>query len=146
MSSYPHRTDDRLLVARPIAVLGLAGIALIHLLDLPGKIQEVPYLGVAYIGLILTALGLAAVLLAREHRRDWLLLAALSGATVLGFVVDRATGLPMATADVGNWLEPLGLASLFVEITLLPLAAWAYRASAASSPAPARRPLQPQRV
>jgi hypothetical protein len=30
-------------------------------------------------------------------------------------VINRTVGMPNATEDVGNWLEPLGLASLFVE-------------------------------
>ncbi|NBU37196.1 MAG: hypothetical protein EBS32_03000 [Actinobacteria bacterium] len=37
------------------------------------------------------------------------------GATVIGFVVNRTVGMPNATEDIGNWGEPLGLASLFVE-------------------------------
>ena len=32
-----------------------------------------------------------------------------------GYVLSRTTGLPNATGDIGNWTEPLGLASLFVE-------------------------------
>ena len=38
-------------IARTIAVVGLAGVALIHLLDLPGKFQETPYLGWLYVAL-----------------------------------------------------------------------------------------------
>ncbi len=145
MPVRPHTDAARLLVARPVAVLALAAVALIHLLDLPGKIQEVPYLGVAYIGLIVSALGVAALLLVRDQRHDWLLVAGLSGATVAGFVVDRTTGLPMATADIGNWLEPLGLASLFVEGVLVLLALWAHREHAGESLAQAPR-RQPQHV
>jgi hypothetical protein len=31
---------------------------------------------------------------------------------MLGYVLTRTSGLPDATLDVGNWTEPLGLASL----------------------------------
>jgi len=67
-------------IARTVAVVGLAGVALIHLLDLPGKFSETPYLAWMYIALI------------------------------------------VATGDIGNWTEPLGLASLFVEGALVTLA------------------------
>jgi hypothetical protein len=33
--------------------------------------------------------------------------------------VTRTVGLPDATGDIGHWLEPLGLASLFVEAGLV---------------------------
>ena len=36
-------------------------------------------------------------------------------AVIVFFVLDRTVGLPNATADIGNWVEPLGLASLVVE-------------------------------
>ena len=32
-----------------------------------------------------------------------------------GYIVNRTVGLPGATGDIGNWTEPLGLASLVVE-------------------------------
>jgi hypothetical protein len=36
-------------VARGVGAIGLAGIALIHLLDLPGQLSEAPYLFVLYL-------------------------------------------------------------------------------------------------
>ena len=39
----------------------------------------------------------------------------------LGYVLSRTTGLPNATGDIGNWTEPLGLASLFVEGSVIAL-------------------------
>jgi hypothetical protein len=39
-----------------------------------------------------------------------------------GFVLSRTTGLPQATDDIGNWGEPLGIASMFVEGALIALA------------------------
>jgi hypothetical protein len=41
------------------------------------------------------------------------------GSAIAGYVVSRTTGLPNATGDVGNWGEPLGVASLFVEGTVV---------------------------
>jgi hypothetical protein len=51
-----------------------------------------------------------------SRTRIFLLAAAgLAGSAVIGYVLSRTTGLPNATGDIGNWTEPLGLASLFVE-------------------------------
>jgi hypothetical protein len=102
-------------VRRGVAAIGLAGIALIHVLDLPGKLQETPYLGVAYLGLIVTALIVAEALVRRDTALVWLAAAGIALATMGGYVVNRTLGMPGATGDIGNWLEPLGLASLFVE-------------------------------
>ncbi len=104
---------------RAVVAAGLLGIALIHLLDLPGKLKETPYLGVAYIGLIVTSLVLAEAMLRHDDRRVWTASAVLAGAVLLGYIVNRTVGMPDATDDIGNWLEPLGLASLFVEGTVV---------------------------
>ncbi len=41
--------------------------------------------------------------------------AALSSMPFVGYVATRLTGLPGDTGDIGNWTQPLGLASLAVE-------------------------------
>jgi hypothetical protein len=100
---------------RTVAALGFLGIALIHLLDLPGKFEEATYLAVAYIGLIVASLVVAEGLIRRGGRLIWTAAVLLSGAVIFGFVINRTVGLPGAMNDIGNWLEPLGVASLFVE-------------------------------
>ena len=109
-------------VTRAVAVIGLAGVALIHLLDLPSKFQETPYLGWMYIGAIVAAVAIAAGLIRSGSRKVWAACAALPLAVLVGFVLSRTTGLPSATDDVGNWGEPLGMASMFVEGALVLLA------------------------
>jgi hypothetical protein len=122
-----YRTDTA--PRRAIASMGLLGIALIHLLDLPGKMEETPYLGVAFVGLIVASLVLAGVLAVRDDRTAWLAAGGLAAAVVVGYVVNRTVGLPAATQDIGNWTEPLGLASLFVEGTVILVALPALRRS-----------------
>ena len=97
-------------------VLGLAGIAVIHILDLPGKFAEAPYLAYGYIGIIVMAGFLIERLLTGKRTVDYLLSSLLSIAVLVGFIVNRTVGMPGATGDIGNWLEPLGFLSLFVEI------------------------------
>ena len=47
---------------------------------------------------------------------------------IIGFTLTRTVGLPQAHDDIGNWSEPLGLASLFVEGTLIAVAGYALTA------------------
>ena len=116
----PHDDDDlhglvTEIAARATVAVGLAGIALIHLLDSIGKWSETRYLFWMYIALD-----------GRQprHRRrrpvhpqplSWLAAAGVAASALVGFVVNRTVGLPNAMDDIGNWTEPLGLASLFVE-------------------------------
>jgi hypothetical protein len=109
-------------VARAIAVVGLAGVALIHLLDSPGTFDEQAYKGWLYLGLIAGSIATAAALIRSSDSRAWLAAGLLPVGALVGFVVSRTVGLPGGADDIGNWTEPLGLASLFVEGCLLALA------------------------
>jgi hypothetical protein len=106
--------------------LGLAALALIHFLDLFSKLDETPYLGVAYLVLIGASLCVAGLLVRGASHRLWLASGVLAGATFCGYVLSRAVGLPAASGDIGNWTEPLGLASLFVETMVVLLSAYAW--------------------
>jgi hypothetical protein len=111
-------------VARAAGVVALAGIGLIHLLDLPSKLTETPYLGGMYIGLIVGAVLCAFDLVRTGSDRTWMAGGLLALSAITGYTLTRTIGLPGATGDVGNWLEPLGLASLFVEGTFVALSAY----------------------
>jgi hypothetical protein len=98
----------------------LVGVAVIHLLDVKDKFDEVPYIGVLFIGLIVTSLVLADVLIRRDEPVAWLGAGAMAAATAAGYVLSRSVGLPGEHgAEVGNWWEGLGLASLLVEGVLV---------------------------
>jgi hypothetical protein len=109
-------------VTRGVAVVGLAGVALIHLIDAPGKFTETPYMGWMYVGLIASCLAVATLLIRHGDRRAWTAALVLPALVLFGFVLSRTTGLPQAHGDVGNWGEPLGIASMFVEGSLIALA------------------------
>ncbi|KGJ72794.1 hypothetical protein GY21_13095 [Cryobacterium roopkundense] len=114
--SSRSQNADRTLNHRRMAVgISLASIAAIHVLDLPGKLAETPYLGVGYIMIIIASLVLMERLFVVGSRRDFIAAAALSGAVIVGFVINRTVGMPGAMDDIGNWLEPLGLLSILVE-------------------------------
>jgi len=123
----PHSADDlvRDLLTRALAVVGLLGIALIHVLDAIPTFSELPYKGWLYVALIISALAVAAMLVRSGSRRVWALAVGLVAASILAFVFSRTVGLPSAPDDVGNWSEPLGVAALLVEGPVLAVAAHA---------------------
>ncbi len=101
---------------RALAAAGLGGIAVIHLIDTPGKFEEAPYLGVLFVVLIVASLAAAELLVRRNSLLGWACGALLAGGTVVAYALSRTVGLPGAPSDdIGNWAEPLGLASLLVE-------------------------------
>lgn len=112
-------------VARATAIVGLGAIALIHLLELQGKLKETRYLGFGYIGLIVACVVSGAMLLHRNDRLGWLLGGGASLATLVGYSLTRTVGLPTAKGDIGNWLEPIGLASIFIEGIVVAVALYA---------------------
>lgn len=113
--------ESKQLTGRKFAtVVGLAGIAAIHLMDLPGKFAETPYLAVAYLGMIAAAVFLIERLVShrdsiRLQRLELMASAGLAASVLIGFAVNRTVGMPGAMGDIGNWFEPLGFLSMFVE-------------------------------
>ena len=110
---------------RALGCVGMLAIALIHLLDVIGKIKETPYLGVMYIALMAASVAVAFYLLHTGAPLAWAAAGLLAAATLAGFVLSRTTGLPNASDDIGNWTEGLGLASMFVEGAVIVLAGYA---------------------
>jgi len=128
------------IVTRAIAIVGLAAIALIHLLDSIGKYGETRYLFWMYIALMAASLAVAGAVLHFRDRRVWLASGGLAASAIAGYVLSRTTGLPAAHGDVGNWTEPLGLASLFVEGAVVAISGYAY-AFTGRTPAVALEPV-----
>jgi hypothetical protein len=102
-------------VGRAVGIVGLVGIALIHFLDAFSVIHESAFVFVLYILLMIITLAASAILLRTDSQRTWMLAGGTAGLTLLGYVLTRTTGLPGFPDNVGNWTEPLGLASLWVE-------------------------------
>jgi hypothetical protein len=115
---------DGMSVRRVVAVMCLIGIAIIHLIDVPDKFDEVPYIGWLFIGLIGASLALAETLMRHDDARAWALAGMVAAATVAGYCLSRSVGLPGEhDAEVGNWKEGLGLASLMIAGLLVYLSA-----------------------
>ncbi len=110
------------ILTRGVGAALMVGVAYIHWLDLPGKMAEVPYLGYMYIALIIGSL-LSVGLLFYKPRAGWTLGGALALGSIIAFCLNRTVGLPYAMDDIGNWGEPLGVASLVVEGVMVVLSA-----------------------
>ena len=109
--------------ARLLAVLGLAAIAVIHILDAQGTFTDgTRYIFWLYIAAVVGVIPVSLVLLHWGSPLAWAGVAALAAGPLLGFILTRSVGLPRDSADIGNWLEPLGMASMFVEAGVISLA------------------------
>jgi len=118
--AFPDADEE---VTRSVLVIGMIGIALVHLLDLPGTIEDAPALAWAFGGVIVTSLILAEYLRRTGSTLAWLLCGGLAAAVLLGYVLSRTIGIPgLTTEDVGNWGEPLGIASVVIEAAVVWLA------------------------
>jgi len=118
------------ILTRALAVVGLLGIALIHTLDAIPTFSELPYKAWMYVALIAGTVAVATMILRGPTRLVWTAAGGLVGGAILAFVYSRTIGLPGAFGDVGNWVEPLGVASLFVETIVLAVAGYAVAATA----------------
>jgi hypothetical protein len=121
-------------------VLGLAGIIAVHVMDLPGKLTEAPYLGVMYVAVIAVAGFLIHRMIKGPTRNDYMAAAGLAAAVIVGYAVNRTVGMPGAMDDIGNWLEPLGLLSLVIEAWVVALGLTA--AKSADLPVKAADPIR----
>jgi hypothetical protein len=110
---------------RALGFVGMLAIALIHLLDVIGKIKETPYIGVMYIALMIASVAVALYLLHTGSSPAWGAAGLLAALTLAGFILSRTIGLPKSDEDIGNWTEGLGLASMFVEGAVIVLSAYA---------------------
>jgi hypothetical protein len=100
--------DPSSYIARSVGIMGLIGVALIHLVDSGSKLGETPYLFWMYLGLMVASIAVASFLLHTESVRAWGAAGGLAALTMAGYILSRTTGLPGSSGDIGNWGEPLG--------------------------------------
>lgn len=112
-----EKLKEQLRNRRVAVIIGLVGLAAVHIMDLPGKWTETfYYIAVMYLGVIAFSAFLVHRLVVKVSTRDYLASAALSAMVLLGYVVNRTVCMPGSTEDIGNWFEPLGLLSLAIEV------------------------------
>jgi hypothetical protein len=133
-------------ILRATGVVALLAIGTIHFLQIVPTLQQTPLLGLGYIALIVASVLVAAWLVVANDARAWAAAGLISAAVLVGYAFTRLVGTTFDNQDVGNWACTLGLASLFVEATLLALsgAAVALNRAKASAPSIAVRSKQPR--
>jgi hypothetical protein len=123
MSASQHEQDDALrdAVCRGLAVLAVAGIAVIHIANASDAYDSAHYLFWLYMALVAAAVPLITLLIHERSPRTWVLVAAFATGPLVGYLWSRGIGLPGDRDDLGDWMNPLGIASLFVEASLITL-------------------------
>ena len=111
---------------RGVGIVMLLGIAVIHVVQLVPTFEQTPLLGIAYVMLIIGAVVVVAHLVrgAASSVHQWLPVAGLGLAVIGGYVFTRILRTPLDNQDVGNWSCTLGMAALFVEGSLVAMAAY----------------------
>jgi hypothetical protein len=109
----------------PLAALLLAAIAVVHLIDGPGSLSDMFYVGTLELALVAAVVPLAVVLCTRPLPAFWHAAGALCTLALAVFVVSRTIGLPGSTDDIGNWGQTLGLVNILAELGVIALAAHA---------------------
>jgi hypothetical protein len=87
----------------------------IHIALVPEHLREAPYAGALFIALSVAALALATLLVLRSDLVIWTLSGGLVLSALISYIASRTIGLPSLADDVGDWLNPLGVAALLVE-------------------------------
>src|SRR5271165_4162937 len=134
----PRAAQDSDVVARAVAAVALAALAVIHIVDLPSTLGPTPLIGIGYFEIIAVATLVAAVIVIRSHWLAWTVAGGLAVAALGGYVLTRSLpgGFLGDHGDVGNWRCPLGIAALSVEtliILLVVLAAYHRRPDRSAS-------------
>jgi hypothetical protein len=107
---------------RGLAVAGLAGIAIVHLVELPTTWHEAKGLFWLFAILVVASATLAVALMFFDGPVVWALVALTAFGPILGYVLTRSASVIFDHDDVGNWLEPLVLVAVFVETGVLAIA------------------------
>jgi hypothetical protein len=105
--------DD--VVARLVAIAGLGGIAITHVLQLEDVFASADYLGILFIAAIVASVVLATLLTRMSGELVWAATGALGALVLIGFVLSRTSGLPSFTEEIGEWTDPFGLLSIVSE-------------------------------
>jgi hypothetical protein len=110
-------------VPRAAAIVGLVGVATIHLAQIVPTTQQTPWLGALFVVLTVATVALAGWLTLTDHRAAWALVLLVNAVSIAGYAVTRMFSTFVDNQDVGNWGEMLGVAALLVEGLLMVLAA-----------------------
>lgn len=101
---------------RTVLVLALLSAAAAHLPVIPEHLAEAPYMGLSFVLFASACVVLAAALISFDNRRLYQLSALTCAAAIIAYAATRLIAFPMLADDRGDWLEPLGVVSVSVEL------------------------------
>jgi hypothetical protein len=141
----------RHLIADPavsaVAAVGLIVVGVIHALEIQRQLSGTVWLTAGFCLLAVVAPAAGVWLVLGPTVLAWLFGGLLCLFTATGYCLTRGVGMPGDPADVGNWLEPLGVAALITEGTVVILAVLAlvshYRDARGPTDSAATPPDQP---
>ena len=102
---------------------GLALVAVIHLLDGPGSLEESSAIGLLELALAAASVPLALALVVCPVRDAWLAAGALCAVALGFYVASRTVGLFGMSDDIGNWAALPGMLNVLSEALVVGLAA-----------------------
>jgi hypothetical protein len=108
----------------PLAIFAAIGAGA-HLPVVGEHLREAPYMGEEFIVLIVACLLIAVAALVCDSAALYAIAAGTCGLAIAGYALTRLVALPQLADDVGNWLEPLGVASLLAETATVAVALFA---------------------
>jgi hypothetical protein len=108
---------------RATAAIGLFGVGIVHALEIQGQLSGAAWLTAGFCALAVAAPAAGLWLLARPSALAWQAAGLLCAMAAGGYILTRSVPVPGDPGDVGNWLEPLGVAALIIEGTVVVLAA-----------------------
>jgi hypothetical protein len=125
---------------RSSAASCLIAVGVFHALEIQGQLSGAAWLTAGFCLLAVVAPMAGLWLLAHPSLGAWQFAGLTSAAALGGYILTRSVPVPGDTGDVGNWLEPIGLASILTEGVIIILAisvlALAYRTARTIRPAP----------
>lgn len=121
-----------------LAALLLVAVGVVHLIDGPGSLSDVAYIGVLELALVAAVVPLAVLLCTRPLPALWHAAGALCTLALAVFIASRTVGLPGSMDDIGNWGQTLGLVNVATQVAVIGLAAHAVLGAGALRRAGAR--------
>ena len=112
-------------ILRGLGAALVIGVAQIHFLDVFDKFEENTIQAWMFVSLIVGCLVSAIALVRWSGVLVWALAGVCGLAPLAMYVISRSVGLAGAADDIGNWAEPLGLASISMEASLVLVSAYA---------------------
>jgi len=103
--------------------VGLVGVtAVLHLVQAPQDLGEVPFRGALFVFNGILGLAAAYGIWRGSKTWGWLLGLLVAGGALAFFFISRAVAIPGWGDEIGSWFEPIGMLAVLVEAGFVTLA------------------------